>query len=326
MTDCLIVGAGIAGLMAAQQLQTHGRTCLVLDKGRGLGGRMATRRLADGATADHGAQFFTVRSPTFHHWVSRWLANGVAAEWSRGFPPHNPADGHPRYRGQNGMTDIPKWLAQTISVRTQTEITAVQQTPTGWQLITADGQTFAAPTLLLTPPVPQSLALLAQSNLALPPQTSSALSRLQYDPCFAVMATLRQPSRIPTPGAVQLRGEPISWIADNQQKGISAVPAVTIHASPTFTRHWFDEPQTAVAQHLIHAAHQAGWLDKAQVADVQVRRWRYAQPSTQHPERCVLVQRPWPLAFAGDAFQEARVEGAALSGLAAANALLPHLP
>ncbi|MSO32728.1 MAG: FAD-dependent oxidoreductase, partial [Ilumatobacteraceae bacterium] len=57
----VVVGAGIAGLTAARALSHAGHSVIVLDKGRSVGGRMATRRIGD-ATVDHGAQFFTVRS------------------------------------------------------------------------------------------------------------------------------------------------------------------------------------------------------------------------------------------------------------------------
>ena len=57
-TETLIIGAGLSGLSAAQTLVRSGRSVLVVDKGRGVGGRLATRRIGD-ATLDHGAQFFT---------------------------------------------------------------------------------------------------------------------------------------------------------------------------------------------------------------------------------------------------------------------------
>ena len=62
--SCVVVGAGISGLLAAQELTAAGWRVVVLDKGRGVGGRMATRRVGDG-TFDHGAQFFTVRGERF---------------------------------------------------------------------------------------------------------------------------------------------------------------------------------------------------------------------------------------------------------------------
>ena len=43
--DCVVIGAGICGLLAAQRVQDAGYRVLVLDKGRQVGGRMANRRM-----------------------------------------------------------------------------------------------------------------------------------------------------------------------------------------------------------------------------------------------------------------------------------------
>ena len=55
----------------------------------------------------------------------------------------------------------------------------------------------------------------------------------------------------------------------------------------------------------------------------QLKRWRFATPQAIWPEPCwAAADGPGPLVLAGDAFAGPRVEGAALSGLAAADALL----
>ena len=59
-----IVGAGIAGLVAARTLRDHGLDVRIFEKSRGVGGRMATRRTDDGSF-DHGAQYFTARDGRF---------------------------------------------------------------------------------------------------------------------------------------------------------------------------------------------------------------------------------------------------------------------
>ena len=81
-SSCIVVGAGISGLLAASSLQREGWDVTVLDKSQGVGGRMATRRVG-GGTFDHGAQFFTVRGERFWELVEGWLEAGVAAEWTR---------------------------------------------------------------------------------------------------------------------------------------------------------------------------------------------------------------------------------------------------
>ena len=81
---CVVVGAGVSGLLAARSLRDSGWETVVLDKWRGVGGRMATRRVGDGVF-DHGAQFFTARSEEFKKLVAEWEGSGAAVEWSRGF-------------------------------------------------------------------------------------------------------------------------------------------------------------------------------------------------------------------------------------------------
>lgn len=44
-SECIIVGGGISGLIIATLLQRRGMKVTVLDKGRGIGGRLATRRI-----------------------------------------------------------------------------------------------------------------------------------------------------------------------------------------------------------------------------------------------------------------------------------------
>ncbi|NDJ87410.1 MAG: NAD(P)-binding protein, partial [Chloroflexi bacterium] len=238
-TTCIVVGAGLSGLLAATRLQEEGWQVTVVDKARGVGGRMATRRF-EGGVFDHGAQFFTVRDARFAELVEMWQQAGVVEEWSRGFAMPNRTrtfDGHPRYRGIPGMTGMPKHLASGLDLRLQTRVASVHPTDDAWVVSIEDGSELQAHALIMTAPVPQALAMLAAGAVDLPETIRQALDRIDYDPCFAVMALLEGPSAIPVPGAIQMNSEPIAWIADNAHKGVSATPgAVTIHAGPEFSR------------------------------------------------------------------------------------------
>ena len=80
MNDVIIVGAGIAGLAAAQQLTASGLKVCVLEKSRGVGGRLATRRITTlhgEVLVDHGAQYFTCRSLAFQEVLAPLLAQGT---------------------------------------------------------------------------------------------------------------------------------------------------------------------------------------------------------------------------------------------------------
>ena len=45
LKSCLIIGGGISGLVAGTLLQSQGIKVTILDQGRGIGGRLATRRI-----------------------------------------------------------------------------------------------------------------------------------------------------------------------------------------------------------------------------------------------------------------------------------------
>ncbi len=80
----IVVGAGIAGLAAAVRLTAAGVDVTVVDKGRGVGGRLATRRIGD-ATLDHGAPF--VESPAGDVPASAAVRNQpIAVAWSPSAP------------------------------------------------------------------------------------------------------------------------------------------------------------------------------------------------------------------------------------------------
>ncbi len=316
---CIVIGAGISGLMAATEMQAFGLRVTVLDKGRGVGGRMATRRIntASGpALLDHGAQFFTVRDPLFAEWVQQWRTLELVQEWTRGF---GKEDGHPRYFCPNGMTAIAKHLASQLTVRTQARVQTLHLRDEGWQLTLESGEVLQADGLLLTAPVPQSLTLLRSGNLELTQQDQKNLESLQYDPCLAALVLVEESPALPEPGALQLHAEPLAWIADNARKGISDRPALTLHAGPEFSAaHWDADPQ-ATAQRLMDAAQEHATF---QPIEAQLHRWLYSQPRNPWPEPSYLPQCVLPLALAGDAFGHARVEGATLSGLSAAEQLL----
>ncbi|MEJ7841830.1 MAG: FAD-dependent oxidoreductase [Rubrobacter sp.] len=324
-SSCVVIGAGISGLMAARKLRDAGWDVVVLDKGRGVGGRMATRRFG-GASFDHGTQFFTVRGDRFRGLVEGWLSAGAAEEWARGFADaegQRPPDGHPRYRGSEGMTSIPKHLAKGLDVRNGERAVTVGHRDGRWTVACESGETVSGEALLLTAPVPQSLVLAESGGYVLPDRVRRLLEEVAYDPCLALMASLEGPSPVPEPGGVQIKDELLDWIGDNARKGISERPAVTIHAGPGWSRDHFEDDEESITRSLLQfAGDQLGADLASSTVETSLARWRYSWVTAAHPEPCLVASEDPPLIFCGDAFGQPKVEGAALSGLAAADRLL----
>jgi renalase len=310
---CIIIGGGITGLIAATLLQRQGLKVTILDKGRGIGGRLATRRLGEGSTEgvfDYGAQYFSVEDPQFQVWVDEWLKQGIIKEWCKGF---DRVDGKPRYCGVNGIRSIAKYLAQNLEVYTSTKVVEINYDKQ-WLVKTEDNQYYEADFLVLTPPVPQSLALLDASLIPLPLDLRFSLENISYHRSITVLALLEKLSNIPAPGGITLENNYLVWLADNYQKGISPDAfAVTLQASHSFSDEYWDSDDAEIVYKLGTAA--ADYLDSS-IIKYQVHRWRYSLPQTFYPEPCLALSE-LPLVMAGDAFVAPKIEGAVLSGIAA---------
>ncbi|WP_162909450.1 NAD(P)/FAD-dependent oxidoreductase [Aggregatilinea lenta] len=319
--DVFIVGAGIAGLMAARELARRGAQVLVVEQDEAVGGRLATRHLGPGR-ADSGAQFFTAREAEFQAWVDRWLDAGLVYEWSRGWSDGSlgttPATGHPRYAVRGGMQALATHLAAGLPVQTGTRIVSIVPDGAGWLARDAGGSAYHAPALILTPPVPVALGLLDPDAAALAPSDHAILTHIDYTPCLSGLFWMNGDMRLPEPGAVQRPNATITWIADNRRKGISPdATLVTIHAGPDYSRQYWDRSDTE-ALNALASALQLFKDYRTEIVQSRLDRWRYATPIGIYRERCLKASDLPPLIFAGDAFGGPRVEGAALSGLAAA--------
>lgn len=326
MADVVIIGAGLSGLIAARMVEAAGKTVTVLDKGRSVGGRLATRRIA-GGLADHGAQFFTVRTSTFQHYVDQWLADDLVYIWGYGWSDgslkRTVNDGHPRYVARGGMNAIARKLAQPLQdVRVDVRVTSIRHHPVGWELEDSEGRAYSGRALIMTPPVPQSLELLG--NVGLQPQDRQDLERIMYGPCLAAMFVVEGEVDLPEPGAYQNFDVPVYWLADNQRKGISDVRIITVHAEARYSRqHYDDSDEQNLA--FLRAPLEERLAPGAKITEAQLKKWRYSVPFTTHPKD-YLAAEGLPLVFAGDAFGgRGRVEGAFLSGWAAGQAILEKL-
>jgi predicted NAD/FAD-dependent oxidoreductase len=225
---------------------------------------------------DTGAQFFTVRTPAFQAFVDRWMRDGVVREWCRGFGPE--PDGFPRYIGASGMDSIGAAVAAELDVRYGVEVD--------------DVRTLAADAVVVTRP---------EDN--------------EYHSMLAALCVLDGEPSVPAPGGVQLTDDKwFGFVADNQAKGISSVPALTLHARPGLV---------ATLDELVDAASQ--FIGAAKVVDTRLVKWRHGRPKTVTGPGCrVDEDNPRLVVVAGDQYggMPSRVEGAVLSGLAAADELI----
>ena len=317
--EVAVIGAGLSALVAAREFHRAGRDAHLFEKSRGLGGRMATRRLSE-ARFDHGCQFFTVRSESFAREVARWEQQNLVAPWfnrmdEQGQASLNPDCENTRYRVAEGMTALPKALGEGLPIHRQHTVSEVRWTGGHWHLAFAENEpTVTARALLSTAPVPQTLALLDGCGDDTVTQALEPLREVRYAPCFALMVLLDRQPVIGPSGFFAPREDPVvATLADNAAKGVSPrIGAISILSTDTFAAAHFDQDPDEVTAKLLAAAKP--WLTGCEVLESSLRRWKYARPVESFSEPGWLLPSH-RLAVAGDAFGgPPRLEQAFLSG------------
>lgn len=322
----VIIGAGAAGLGCAQRLVEAGETPLILDKGRGVGGRLATRRAEGGLTFDHGAQYVTARSEPFSAVLAAAEASGAAARWRAAEEGREGA--RPAIVGAPGMSGLAKRLAEGLRVKTSVRVASLAHDADGWRLRwraesrgapepSAAGEIVAA-RLVLTVPAPQAAELLGPGH----PLAERARAAA-YAPCWTLMAAFEPGA--PEPFAARRDpDDPLSWIACEASKpGRPSKGAWVAQAGPEWSRgHLEQAPADAAAALLAMLRDRIG--ARQPVTHLAAHRWRYA--IVEAPKAPDLAESAHSedagLYLAGDWTMGNRVEDAWSSGRAAADALL----
>ncbi|RME77225.1 MAG: hypothetical protein D6784_03995, partial [Chloroflexi bacterium] len=257
------------------------------------------------------------------------LTEKLAYRWSTGWSQGslNPVnlDSYPRYAVHGGMAALAAYLARELDIRLRTRLVGLTPTGNGWLCQTDTGTEISARAVILTPPVPQSLEILGHSRISLPDEDRAALEKITYAPCLAGVFRLSGPIHLPEPGAIQHSYAPVTWIADNQQKGISPdAPVVTVQASEAFSREYWDAANAQILRKL-GLSFKAYLGRTSQILQARLIRWPFARPTQFFPQTCFQPADLPRLVFAGDAFGAARIEGAVLSGADAATVLIQEL-
>ena len=211
------------------------------------------------------------------------------------------------------MTSLCKWLAADAGIVPEL----------GTRILDLGDELAARPVdaVIHTAPVPQALATMAFGGLLPGIELAQQLTGIHYKPTIAVMvAPAVAPTGLADHGGSQHNDDPnhpdLAFVADNQAKGISPVPAVTIHLSNATSAELWSSPDEVVLERALTAAatHLGPAADRNGLHGVQIQRWRYAGPVECWPEPTVVVGIGPRHRAAGEAFAGPKVEGAFLSG------------
>lgn len=330
MLNILIIGTGIAGLTCAQQLSRSGHHPTLIDKSKGLGGRLATRRL-NNTHADHGVCYLKPKSESFGRWIDDLVNDGILRIWTdrihqldRNFTLQAPRKIAPCYASPQGATAIAKHLAKGLTIIPDRRVTHLEPIDNGWRLTATNGadlDSIETHQIILAIPPAQALELLEPIA---PIHIIDLLKTVEFAPSITAIATypaelLSSAETLPWRG-IQCDDAELGWIGLDSSKQLQPKkPVIVVQSNAEFAdRHFDDSDLNAVGQRLLdRAAKLADWIAEPEL--FQVHRWRYAFAKTPLKERFMNVGNE--LYLCGDWCGGDRVEAAYFSGLAIAGHL-----
>ncbi len=337
--DVAIIGAGASGLTCAQQLQKAGYNVIVLDKSRGVGGRMATRRVS-GTRADHGLRYLEPKGELLIQLIEQLktcepLENQLQL-WTdtlyefKDNKLQSPVISQPYYIIPSGMSTVGKILSQGLNIQLNSRVESLTlTTEKTWecQIKSSDSNTsepsIIAQSVVIAIPAPQALMLLETAHTAVKPRFLDSIKSVEYDPCITVIAgySSEKFQELPNWKAVKFCDDKIlDWVAVDSSKRLNATqPVFVIQSHAQFAEQYLEETDlTLVGQQLIHQAAKTLLPGLDTPEWMQIHRWRYGFCRQPLSLSCLTTITPLPLVCAGDWCEGNHLEGALKSGREAA--------
>lgn len=273
------------------------------DRGRVVGGRLASRSVEDRAV-DTGASYLTARDPDFTAVVDDWLDRGLARRWTDAFHVATPAglgerkQGPVRYGAPGGLRSLVEDLLRELPVTTG-EVRAVGPGPV------LDGRAYDA--VVLAMPDPQAARLLDPSLV----EERSAVADRPWEPVLALAAGFDRRSWDEGFDGCFVNDSPVlGWIADDGRRRGDGAPVLVAHSTSDFAASRLEDPDAAAGP-LLEATRSLLGVDEPARWSF-VHRWLLARPAGPREQDFHLG--PARVGLCGDGWGSPRVETAYLSG------------
>lgn len=286
-SEILIIGAGICGISLARASK---KKVILLEKSKGVGGRIATRRI-ENLGLDHGALYLN-ESPALEALIS---ATGFEVKKTKGLY----IDG--------GMTQIPKKLSENLDIRKGVRAKKIERLNPGWKVTSDTGEIFSAEKLVITAPVPQALELLSENKILFP----ETLNEVTYTKAVMALIVTGSPFVVP-----KFLPKYIESISEMRLRSLHP-NGIVIRATPEFSEEIFDLPDEQNLKTLVETLLRIS--PTTDITHTELKKWRYVLPKSCF-EAPYLEVAP-DLFLAGDGFSSPDINGS----LAGATALAAKL-
>lgn len=296
INEYLIIGAGLSGLTLALELKKAGKQVLILEKSKGVGGRIATRRI-NNLGVDHGAPYLKGHPELFELIKHFQIQHGKIA--SEGI-----------YL-EGGMTTLPKIMAEHLPVIKDEKVIHIEFLNGIWKCKCEKGNVHQAKKLIITSPLPQAIELLETSEIDFSYKLD--LKSVNYAKGLLGIFLIDEEALIK-----QKLPENVHSVLSMKTRNLNP-QAWVIRTTEKFSEKNFNKPDeenlSQIESLIVRCFGQS-----PKISHSELKKWRYVTPTSVIPHPFLEVQRS--LFLIGDGFLYPDIRGALLSAKGLAENLI----
>lgn len=327
MKNIVIIGAGLSGLTAGNILKNYANVTL-LEKSRGVSGRMSTRR-CEPYFFDHGAQFFKARTNEFQSFIAPMIEERVIERWNARFVEIKDKEiiekqqwgkDCPHYVGVPGMNAIGKYLSQGLKTQLGKHVQSIRKQHGKWILEDSQGNELGKYDWAVSAAPAQQASIFLPSSLPFFPKVNA----VKMKGCFSLMLGFQGALPLEFDAAL-VRGGDIHWVSVNNSKpGRNDVFCLLIHSTNSWADDHIDDDPNWILNDLCHQTSEIIGYDISKADHKVIHRWRYANTEKQG-SNTHFIDRNEKIGICGDWFIQGCVEAAFTSGFKLAHDIVKEL-
>ena len=308
MTKVAVIGAGMCGISCASYLQKNGFGVTIFEKSRGIGGRMASRRINEQVSVDHGAQYIKPYSKNFLHFLEETVRAGFASSWSPLGMAKNYIQEKKIFVGTPRMNSILKNSSNNLEINFSSKINKILSNFNKWKLVIEgieyqkefDIVVFAIPFHQISEIIDDSWS------------TVKKISKVKMSPCWTLMLLTK--NKLSFSDYEKLDNEKISSITFDTSKPQrnKKFNSYIIHSNPNWSERHISYDQNKIEEMLINILTKDFGQD-LNIEYIKAHRWLYAQ-TTDPLGKPFIKNENNSLYAGGDWCLGTNVESAFISG------------
>lgn len=310
MQNIAVIGAGMSGITCAEYLCSRGFKVSVFEKSRGLGGRLATRRINNDLSVDHGVQYISAKSSAFKKYLKECISLGYAEYWE-------PSGMDAQYLNQNkivvgtpGMNSILKFKSKNLDIKFSCKVKKVIKKNSKQWAIDFENVKFQNSFDLVVFAIPpdQVKELIAEEKSIV-----EEMSFVELDPCWTLILNTKK--KLGCYDFNRFQGGKIASIVNNTSKPNrnKLYNSYVIHASSEWTKENLFLERAAIELNIVKLLEDK-LNENIEIEYLKAHRWLYAQ--TKVPlGKAFSKNKDNTLFICGDWCLGANVESAFSSGL-----------